>query len=379
MILHLVHDEKIINRTIAIFEEVAPNQNIFVVFTRHQLKLIKPHQNVILFQDFGQQYKGEKFSQVIIHFLNSRKIRFINKYIAKGTPIYWIIWGNDLYNKLLYPKGYEIYDTQSSYYKKVKKSFIKNLVNKVIDNFKTVKIEKFISKYIDYIIVDSTQTDYDMLLKYYPKLKNIPSKEFFYYPIEVTLGEELIKKSVEDNNIQIGNSASITNNHEYVMRFLSKLTIGNRNVYVPLSYSGTNEYKNTVKRKGLECFGDKFKSLDDFLPLEVYNKLMLSVGFAIYGNFRQEAIGNVVISLYLGAKVFFPENAPFHLWAQKLNLIVFKLESISQEEIDQPLDANSRAHNRSIILEYYNMERLKSLITKNFIIKHADSFRKKNI
>ena len=371
MILHLVHDEKIINRTIAIFEEVAPNQNIFVVFTRHQLKYISTQQNVIFFQDF-KQYQGEKFSSVIIHFLNSRKIRFITKYIAKGTPIYWIIWGNDLYNKLLYPKGYEIYDKQSSYYKKVKKSFIKNLVNKVIDNFKTVKIEKFISKYIDYITVDSTQTDYDMLLKYYPKLKNIPCREFFYYPIETTLGEELIKKSVEDNNIQIGNSASITNNHEYVMRFLSKLTIGNRNVYVPLSYSGTNEYKNTVKRKGLEYFGDKFKSLDDFLPLEEYNKLMLSVGFAIYGNFRQEAIGNVVISLYLGAKVFFPENAPFHLWAQKLNLIVFKLESISQEEIDQPLDTNSIAHNRSIIIKFYNRERLKSLIVETFITKHTN-------
>lgn len=371
MILHLVHDEKIINRTIAIFEEVAPNQNIFVVFTRHQLKYISTQQNVIFFQDF-KQYQGEKFSSVIIHFLNSRKIRFITKYIAKGTPIYWIIWGNDLYNKLLYPKGYEIYDKQSSYYKKVKKSFIKNLVNKVIDNFKTVKIEKFISKYIDYITVDSTQTDYDMLLKYYPKLKNIPCREFFYYPIETTLGEELIKKSVEDNNIQIGNSASITNNHEYVMRFLSKLTIGKRNVYVPLSYSGTNEYKNTVKRKGLEYFGDKFKSLDDFLPLEEYNKLMLSVGFAIYGNFRQEAIGNVVISLYLGAKVFFPENAPFHLWAQKLNLIVFKLESISQEEIDQPLDTNSIAHNRSIIIKFYNRERLKSLIVETFITKHTN-------
>ena len=325
MILHLVHDEKIINRTIDIFEEVAPKQNLFIVFTRHQLKYIKPQQNVIFFQDFTQKYKGEKFSSVIIHFLNSRKIRFINKYIDQNTPIYWIIWGNDLYNKLLYPKGFEIYDKQSSYYKKVKKSFINNLFNKLISNFKTVKIEKFISKYIDYILVDTTETDYNMLLKYYPKLKNIPCKEFFYYPIETTLGEELMKKSVEGNNIQIGNSASITNNHEYVMRFLSKLNIGNRNVFVPLSYSGTEEYKKTVKRKGVECFGDKFKSLDDFIPLEEYNQLMLSFGFAIYGNFRQEAIGNIVISLYLGTKIFFPENTPFYLWAKRLNLIVFKI------------------------------------------------------
>lgn len=377
MILHLVHDEKIINRTIDIFEEVAPKQNLFVVFTRHQLKHIKPQQNVIFFKDFGQKYKAETFSSVIIHFLNSRKIRFINKYIDQNTPIYWIIWGNDLYNKLLYPKGFEIYDKQSSYYKKVKNSFIKNLFYKLTGNFKTVKIEKFISKYIDYILVDTTETDYNMLLKYYPKLKNIPCKEFFYYPIEATLGEELMKKTVEGNNIQIGNSASITNNHEYVMRFLSKLNIGNRNVIVPLSYSGTKEYKQTVKRKGFEFFGDKFTSLDDFLPLEEYNQLMLSFGFAIYGNFRQEAIGNIVISLYLGAKVFFPENTPFYLWAKRLNLIVFKLETISQEEIDQPLDANSRAQNRSVILKFYNIERLKSLITENFVIEHTDILEKK--
>ena len=52
MILHLVHDEKIINRTIAIFEEVNPHQNIFVVFTRHQLKYVNKQENVILFKDF---------------------------------------------------------------------------------------------------------------------------------------------------------------------------------------------------------------------------------------------------------------------------------------------------------------------------------------
>ena len=40
------------------------------------------------------------------------------------------------------------------------------------------------------------------------------------------------------NSIMIGNSASGTNNHEYVMRILSKLDIGSRRVIVPLSYSG---------------------------------------------------------------------------------------------------------------------------------------------
>ena len=55
MILHLVHDEKIINRTIAIFEDVAPKQNLFVVFTRHQLKHVNNQDNVILFKNFKKE------------------------------------------------------------------------------------------------------------------------------------------------------------------------------------------------------------------------------------------------------------------------------------------------------------------------------------
>lgn len=367
MILHLVHDEKIINRTISIFEEVAPKNNLFVVFTRHKLKHITNLDNVILFKEFEKEYSSTVFSSVIVHFLNSRKIRFINKYIDKSIPVNWIIWGNDLYNKLLYPKGFELYDRESSYYKKFKNSFFNNLFNKIISDFKTIKIERFISKRIDYIVTDSTKVDYNMLIKYYPNLKKISWKEFFYYPIETVLGEQLSQKWVEGNNIQIGNSASITNNHEYAMRFLSKLNIGDKKVFVPVSYSGTKQYIESLKNKGEEYFGSNFNALEEFLPLNEYNTLMLSFGIAVYGNFRQEAVGNILISIYLGAKVFLPKCNPLFLWANRLGLIIFELESISQEQINQPLDDESRKHNRSMLQNLYNEGRLKKLIVENFV------------
>ena len=96
---------------------------------------------------------------------------------------------------------------------------------------------------------------------------------------------------------------------------------------------------------------------------------MLSFSVAIYGNFRQEAVGNILISLYLGAKDFLPENNPVYFWAKKLNLIIFALESISQKDIEEKLDISSRNHNRNIILNLYNTKRLKSLIEENFIQK----------
>lgn len=366
MILHLVHDEKIINRTISIFEEVAPNQNLFVVFTRHNLKHVNYQQNVILFKEFKKKYSDVEFSSVIIHFLNSRKIRFINQFIKNKATIYWIIWGNDLYNKLLYTKGFELYDTQSTYYKKTKKSFILRLFNKLVENIKVYKMEKFISKRINYIAIDKTKIDYNILVNYFPKFKSISCIEFFYYPIESVLSEALMPEWVEGDNIQIGNSASITNNHEYAMKFLSKINLGNKKIVVPLSYSGTKEYKETVKSKGVEYFGDNFKVLDNFLPLAEYNQLMLSFNHAIYANFRQEAVGNILILLYLGTKVFIPKKSPILLWARKLDLVIFELESITQTDIDNPLDINSRIHNRKIILEIYNLERLKILIKDNF-------------
>lgn len=367
MILHLVHDEKIINRIIALFEEAAPNNNLFVVFTRHQLKNVQHSDKVVLFKNFEKTHSKTVLTSVIVHFLNSRKIRFINKYIDKNVSISWIIWGNDLYNKLLYPKGFELYDRESSYHKNFKNSFHNNFFIKIVNDFKTIKIEKFISKRIDYIVTDASQVDYKNLLEYYPKLKDVAWKEFFYYPIESVLGDELSQKWVQGNTIQIGNSASITNNHEYAMRFLSKLNIGDKNVIVPISYSGTKEYKMTIKNKGEEYFGSHFTALEEFLPLNEYNNLMLSFGIAIYGNFRQEALGNILISIYLGAKVFLPKSNPLFLWAMKLNLIIFELEAMSQEQIDLPLDDLSRRHNRSMLQKFYNKERLKKLIIDNFV------------
>ncbi|MGC4040808.1 MAG: TDP-N-acetylfucosamine:lipid II N-acetylfucosaminyltransferase [Flavobacterium sp.] len=366
MLLHLVHDEKIINRTIDIFEKVAPKKNLFVVFTRHELKLVKRHESVITYKEY-EAYAGPKtFSGVIIHFLNSRKIRFVNKYIKTDIPIYWIIWGNDLYNKMLYPKGFELWDKESSFYKKTKKPFFVHWIEKIASKSKTRKMESFIDKRISFIVTDTTEVDYSMLVSYYPKLKHIPWMDFFYYPIEYILGEEMMDKWVAGNNIQIGNSASTTNNHEYAMRYLSKLDLGERKIVIPLSYSGTEEYRQTVKKAGTMHFGENFVPLEQFLPLEKYNELMTSFGIAIYGNWRQEAIGNILISLYLGAKVFLPNVNPVMQWAKDHDLIAFELESISQQDIDTPLDEKSRIHNRSILLELYNLKRLESLITSNF-------------
>ena len=52
----------------------------------------------------------------------------------------------------------------------------------------------------------------------------------------------------------IGNSGDPTNNHLDVFDFLKKHDIGNRNIYVPLSYGGSKRYREVVKDVGVRTF-----------------------------------------------------------------------------------------------------------------------------
>ena len=367
MILHLVHDEKIINRTIDLFETVFPGENLFIVFTRKKFKFVKEGKNIFPYQDFEKKKGDFKVTSIIIHYMNSRKMDFVKKLYPANTPIYWIIWGADLYNKLLEPKGFKMIDKKNSYYRSRKLgNILLTPYNAIKKKIRTERNINFINERVNYIVTDTTENDYDMLIKYYPQLKHIPWKDFFYYPIDVVLGEELISKYVDGDNIQIGNSASLTNNHEYAINILSKLDIKNRKVIIPLSYSGNSSYKKYVINCGNRLLGNNFNPLTDFMPLQEYNKLLTSVNVSIYGNWRQEAIGNILISLYLGAKVFLSYRTPVLQWARNHNLIVFELEGITQDEIDTQLSKEDKEHNRQILLQLYTKDRLHKLIKDSF-------------
>ena len=119
MKLHLVNDEKIINRTIDAFEEVFPGENLFVVTNRtSSFKWVRKETNVLSRTEFFARKDEFSFSEVYIHLLNKRKMDVLNKLDLQGAVVYWIVWGMDLYNKLLVPKGFRMIDPTTSYYKR---------------------------------------------------------------------------------------------------------------------------------------------------------------------------------------------------------------------------------------------------------------------
>lgn len=370
MKLHLVNDEKIINRTIDIFEEVFPGQNLFVVTNRRRqadFKLVRRGCSNVLSGDEFMKCRGHyRFREVYIHWLDVRKMAVVDSLgLSAGTKVYWIIWGLDLYNRLLAPKGFRLLDeATSSYYRQLHSGWkaLELPFREWRRRQVARKTVKFVHDRVDCIVTDTTENDYDYLVRYYPQLAGKPWKDFFYYPLDVILGPGLLGSRVNGRNIMIGHSASVTNNHEQLMGLLSRLDVGQRKVIMPLSYAGKKHYVAAVLAAGRRLLGDNFCPLLRFLPLEEYNRVQCGISVALFGNLRQEAIGNIIVALYLGAKVFLPAGAPVYEWAQRHGLTVFALDGLTQDALDTPLDAAAALANRKILAALYNKERMLELI-----------------
>lgn len=115
MRLHIVPDEKVINRCIDAFNSVFPDENVFIVFLNDEKSLPQYVQkkNQVFYVKFGSSIfwniigDVNKYAAIIIHFFTTDSIRFVNS--INHSKIYWIEWGADLYSGLLENRGYQLY------------------------------------------------------------------------------------------------------------------------------------------------------------------------------------------------------------------------------------------------------------------------------
>lgn len=370
-VLHFLPDEKIANRIIKIFEEALPGKNLFLVTSRcKQYTYVQTGPCIIRlkeFQNMSDMARWNTVKYVVIHNLTHCALNVADKCIPKGMPTYWVIWGMDLYNVLLAPKGFPLYDNDNPF-----KSNLNTRWKNIWASMKARRVRKFVEKKVTHIMTDTTDNDYQMLVQYYPEMASKQHVPFFYYPIDELLGP-LVDQSVntgrESNvygGIQVGNSCSPTNNHLYAFKILSTFDLHNRPICVPLSYSIREYYRKPVLEGGQQFFGDQFHPVLDFMPLEDYSRMMCNNTVVVYANFRQEAIGNILTSLYLGAKVFLSKYSPVHEWARSIGVELFVLEEMTQESLDTPLSSAKQRVHRERLMELYNTNRMIEIIRTCF-------------
>jgi dTDP-N-acetylfucosamine:lipid II N-acetylfucosaminyltransferase len=88
------------------------------------------------------------------------------------------------------------------------------------------------------------------------------------------------------------------------------MDLGDSRVVVPLSY-GDTRYREVVIGAGRRLFGDRFRPLVGFLPLEDYRTVMSQCGHVVMNQCRQQALGNIFDALWRGARVYMNDTTAY--------------------------------------------------------------------
>ena len=375
MFLHLMPDEKIINRTIHFFELAYPGQNYYIILLPDSLKKcvnvdcgISPNIKVLnINSDTISEYIANSncYDSIIVHYLSLEAALFINR--VNHSNIYWIEWGGDMYNSFLRRKGFRLYSDEKliAYFNHPYIPLWAQKLFRFIKESNSFRVRYNAVKKIKYFIPDSMQDEFPLFLKYYPEFSHLKYREFFYYPIQQIVGESNLNKRIVGNNVFIGNSASETNNHVEIFNLI-KNKIGNKKVFVPLSYGSSKAYTNYILQMGDKILKSNFEPITKFMPLSEYNELFYSASHFIYGNYRQEAVGNILFAFYIGGKVYLHKNNPLYDFYKRIGLVLYAIEDIDSSSFTKPLNDMDYFNNKKIIENTYSNDRLLELIKKSF-------------
>ena len=378
-ILHLISDHQVIERTLGVYESVFPGRNEVLVFSpqgKPFTRLKGKYEGQIVdgnnLSSFARGYDYSNITHIIAHYMSMDKIDFI-KFVPDHIHVCWEIYGYDLYNQFLFPLGLNIFSEKT--YKYTKYPLLSHYFKPLLNFILMIKGVKYcfrwqIKKQFKFITgrVDSLQ----YCCKYDAKFvedfagRTIPSYEVFNYSLKEVLGDLEGSVFFDGKDILIGNSASLSNNHLYILDCLRKVNISNDSkLIIPLSYGGTKQYADTVANEYKKVYSDQLEVLREYMPLHEYNNIFLRLRAIILSAWRQESQGTAIMAFYLGIKVFMSERSPLYKWFVDCGFIVFTIESLDNNSFEQMLSDEEKMHNRQIVVNRYNESRIAQTLKDN--------------
>lgn len=361
-ILHIAQDEKFINAAYYLFEKAFPGANRFVI--------VKPPANppnqflnakVQLNADFevrsGDTVKrladlSSKYEVTVFHGLDKLKGSVFLQAPHKNR-IMTNIYGAEIYNKNVYGEtllGPKTTELSKETERETIVDFIKEMYRKVAykDSWNTLDdIDIGEVLYNMRVFGSLPSFPYDRFIEnkiYNPAVKKVP---FSYYPIEFIIKDKNLLARGQD--ILLGNSAASTNNHLEAFDFLKDQDIQERKIVAPLSY-GNHRYAKAIVSQGKKMYPGKFIPLTEFLPIEEYNKIISQCGIVIMNHYRPQAMGNIIASLFMGAKVFLNKTEAYRYF-NHVGCHIFSIEEDlkSTEDPFQLLTDEQISHNREML------------------------------
>ena len=291
-------------------------------------------------------YKAYRAQRLVLNGIYSHRLLLL-LLLSPGLlrKAVWLPWGGDIYWPELVPASWG---------------------NRLIDKLRGLAFRRLSA------IATPARGDYQKLqVLYGVKSRHIPGCPNIFSFDELVL--ERMRKLAEERRalgetcvIQVGNSADPSNNHIEVMEWLARYSAKDIEVRVPLSYGfdGVESYRDAVMHRGRELFGEKFRPMTQMMNADAYNRHLAEVDVMVFNHRRPQGFGNMLISTYLGAKVYMRTHVS--TWDYLVNgegcklFDVMELVSISFEEFLR-LDQLDRQRNSSSVAHLFSRQWQKAM------------------
>ncbi len=140
--------------------------------------------------------------------------------------------------------------------------------------------------------------------------------------------------------VQVAHNAYAFNKHLDILDRIKKFKDENLRVIIPLSYGNdwynqVGNYVKDVTSRAISYFGTKATILKRLMPPDEYSDLLCNVDISIYGSARQNGLGNILRSLYIGNKVYLSNENPLYQFFMEQGIDVCETESIPDQSYQQ--------------------------------------------
>ena len=362
-VLHLIHDDRFSDAAIDQFDACSGCHNTYLLITpgaNAATHLIRKAERVTVVAAESEEYRtilGKAYAIVFVHFKDRVKADAL-LYVRAGTKVVWLAWGGDFYGDIgmpLYqPLTMRLMDeagrgaAREGALARLRKGKIWERLGRLC---RRKYVEMRSMRRIGYCAT-VVPTEFDLV-------KRLP----WFRARQIRFDYGFPKGSLEDvgegievgNAILVGNSCTWENNHAEVFERLKELGVMGRRIVVPLSYGKDRDDFRPVMELGARCFGREFSPILEEMPFGEYRALLRTCGAAIFNHERQQAVGNIVLMLWNGGKVFLSARSPVYAYFRSIGIVVSAFpDDLSPVALDTPLTLAQVHRNRTVLSREYS-------------------------
>ena len=378
MLLHLLYnDHKFIDYIVEYFEAANPGQNVFTAWGKQLNAGSENADKVTLVNknDFSQEpVLRKEYTGIVAHGLDAERALFLQQVDPK-IPVAWLIFGQEYYSIIrgvrnsLLEKDTKLLNNHLEW----KKWPLRHLLKKSFSKFRGSQCHDLLCRMTrgypsnDRVVraaierADFVGCPYVEEFEYIQSKFNLTGKsiDFCYYNLEDT-ATGCLDETITGDNVLVGNSSSVTNNHLEVIDVLARHRSEFEKVSIPLGYGEAN-YREAIVSAGRERLGNQFDPWTEFIDRSEYVRRALKCKVAIMNHRRQQGVGTILTLLWIGSKLFLNPQSTVYTFLKRFGVTVYSVQDLIDNRLDSPferLTAEEMENNRALLRQQFNKEKI---------------------